>query len=201
MIFTKQERLTGIVAACVVGAVGLYYFVLDPYLIQPRIVALDKLAKCDDEVKANKKTEDAWKDKQKELTKLQDEGLKTNPSEAEASLSRAINEWIKPPPNDRNGVVFVSQKIDPRNISLAGDAYYEKSLTFVGTGNTLNIGWLVWRIQNTPQPIKLNSVSITSRKDGIDDLQVMVNISTICQNPDVDKKATPAAPAAPAKEN
>jgi len=185
MILTKRERLLTILAGTGVALFAIYYFALDPLVLKPLSDARAQLAAKLDEQHKNKGVLDeraAWNIKWKEF---QAQGLTMNPSEAQGELARAMTDWIRGDPrSNAPPVTFVSQAASPRDVTLNGDMYFEKTLVFTGSGNAAGIEHLLWNIEHSPMPVRLNRVQITAHKEGVDDLGVDVNVSTICPNPD-----------------
>ena len=177
MILTRREKAYAIIAGAAVGFLGLYYFVLDPYLIAPRQTANQEITTLTAEVKSNAGIFTNFEKAKNTFKALQADGLAPGAEEADTELEHAMTEWTA-----ITGVAFVKHtQGQSKAIPNANDAYSERTIQFTGTGRAFSIEYLLNKIESSPY-IRLNILDITSRqKEGVDDLTVNFTISTICQ--------------------
>ena len=108
--------------------------------------------------------------------------LKTDGATAESQVIRAVNDWAQ-----EAGL----------NVSSVKPERAEKEKQFVkitfranATGNMASISKFMWRLQTSKVPIRVTDVSITTRRDGADDLSLDLGISTIYLPPEPVKGET-----------
>jgi hypothetical protein len=112
--------------------------------------------------------------------------LKADGSTAESQITRAVGDWA-------NESRFSLSAIKPERAE--NDKKFNK-ITFRanGFGSMSAISRFIWHIQTSKIPIRITDITITTRKDGVDDLSLELGISTLFQPPEpVEGKATPTA--------
>jgi hypothetical protein len=118
-------------------------------------------------------------------------GLTKGQSDAESQLLNRLPEWAR----DAN--------LDLGNIKPAGAAQAvikpggranEKEKAFLkltcratGTGGTEQVRWFIYRIQTASIPVRITDMTVTTKKEGTDDLEVSLGVSTIFLSPEAVK--------------
>jgi hypothetical protein len=179
MVLSRRERYIGIFTGAFLGALALYQFVVEPLndtranldsqlAIQQRVLTRD-LQRIRDSHQLGRK----WME-------LAASGIKPNQSEAESQLVHSVTDWAQDA-----GVALPSQK--PERPEREHD-FYRLTLRATGTGTMAQISRFLWRIQTATIPARITDLQLSSRKEGTDDLQIVLGISTIypapVQNPD-----------------
>ena len=178
MALTTRERN---IAMVVGAAVGL--FLLDRVAITPYWNTREALAKSIDE--ANAKLDDArkvYKDQKALRVVWRDMnagGLKSDVVEAESQLFHALRDWTQ-----ESGLNFSSSK--PERATSEGK-FTQINTHVSGTGPQAAVTKLLWRLETATIPIRVTEMNINSKKEGSDDLQVQLGVSTLCDRPDADK--------------
>lgn len=173
MVLNKREKTIGIALVCVVGLVVLYSFVVEPYFdaraqAQTNLQsAADGLKSADILFRREKKLRSVW-------ATLTANGLTATPSDAQAQLLNLLNTWIQ-----ESGVALSSMTPD-----LPAP---EKEKQFIRVGAKLSVtgpmsavAKLMYRLETAKIPLNVEDMQINQRKEGTDDLQVTVSLSTLC---------------------
>jgi len=178
MVLSRRERYIGIFTGAFLGALALYQFVVEPLnetrtdldaqiAIQQRVLTRDT-QRIRDSRQLNRRWTDLAAD------------VKTNQSEAESQLVHSVTDWAQDA-----GIALPSQK--PERPEREHD-FNRLTLRATATGNMAQISRFLWRIQTATIPARITDLQLSSRKEGTDDLQVVLGISTIypaaTQNPD-----------------
>lgn len=173
MVLNKREKTIGIALVCVVGLVVLYSFVVEPYFdarAQAQVnlqSAVDGLRSADVLFRRERKLRPVW-------ANLTANGLTATPSDAQAQLLNSLNTWIQ-----ESGVSLSSMTPD-----LPAP---EKEKQFIRVGAKLSVtgpmsavAKLMYRLETAKIPLNVEDMQINQRKEGADDLQVTVSLSTLC---------------------
>lgn len=177
MVLSKRERYIAIGVGTVVVLLMLDLIVVSPYLTRRA-----EIAKEMDDTTADIHKADILFLQQKRLRKLWNEmnanGLNNTPSDAESQLQLALDEW-----SQECGVNVSSLKYER---SAAEGKFLRISFHLTGTGPLSTMANLLWRLETTSMPLRVNEIQITPRKEGQDNLQLQLAISTLCRIPDSD---------------
>ena len=190
MVLSKRERYIAVSTVAAVGLLAVYYGLISPLLdrksdldakVQDARLQLDR---------ANRLIDDS-----KRLGPVLAQRLagpvKKNASEAESQMLKSIGEWAR------------DARMTPPSIDKPDRGEREKDfakMTFraSGTGSMNQIGNFLWRLHTSSVPVRVGEMTLTTHKEGTDDLTVQLSISTIYLATD-NEKAGAAAPA-PANE-
>lgn len=173
MVLNKREKTIGIALVCVLGLVVLYSFVVEPYF-DARAQAHTNLQTAEEGLRSadilfrrEKKLRSVW-------ATLTANGLTATPSDAQAQLLNLLNTWIQ-----ESGVALSSMTPD-----LPAP---EKEKQFIRVGAKLSVtgpmsavAKLMYRLETAKIPLNVEDMQINQRKEGVDDLQVTVSLSTLC---------------------
>jgi hypothetical protein len=110
--------------------------------------------------------------------------LKIDASTAESQIIRSVGDWAA-----ESRLQLSSVKPD----RAEKDKQFQK-ITFRANaiGSMSAISQFVWKIQTSKIPIRITDITITTRRDGMDDLTLELGISTLFQPPEP-VEAKPAA--------
>ena len=177
MVFSKRERYVAIGAGAVI-----VLLLLDSFIVSPYFARRDEIAKEVDSTRADIHKGEILFHEQRKLRKVWDEmnsnGLSNTPSDAESQLQLALDEW-----SQECGVNVSSLKYER---SSAEGKFLQISFHLTGTGPLSTISSLMWRLETTTMPLRVNEIQISPRKEGQDDLQLQLAISTLCRLPDAE---------------
>ena len=115
------------------------------------------------------------------------QGLKRDESEAQLQFQKNVTDWAQ-------DAALSLPSVKPERTEKEND-FYRYTLRATGTGTMSQIGRFLWHVTTASVPVRINDLTITSRKEGTDDLQVSIGLSTIylMQPADKEKNARPAA--------
>jgi hypothetical protein len=178
---TQRERYIAIGMGAVLGLLALDYFALTPYLEERKHLqeSIDQeTTKLSDNIKLRGKY-DASK---KTWEQMVADGLKSDPSEASYQLVQSIRQWAA-----EAGLTPVSIKPDQQPVP-DNKNYFRVSVRFTATGSQAAVARLLYRIKEAKVPLRVNDVQVTSRREGTDDLQFLMTVSTLTPVPEAEKK-------------
>jgi hypothetical protein len=186
MAMTRRERL---ILICTGAACAL--FVGDRYALSPYVEASRK---ADEDLKAvtvQKETADMTFDRRKKLDRewrsMLNGGLKSDAGDAEQQLYESVQDWA------REAGVSVSNT-DPQRVAR-NDRTQIVRLRVTGTGTTAAFARLLYKLEKSTLPVRVDEFTLSSRNQGNDDLSVSMWVSTIwVRPPSPDDARRPAAP-------
>ena len=177
MVVTKRERFYLIAAGVLLGLFLLQYLAITPFLNYRSQIQADL-------VLANRNSDAAQvlftrqRNHEKQWQALLASSLKVTASEAESQVLHSVRDWAQD-----SGLGLESLK--PEHLAREKDAAVQEiAFRASGSGPMSAIARMLWRLETASVPLRVNSIQITPRKEGTDDLAVQLSISTICLNPD-----------------
>jgi type II secretory pathway component PulM len=178
MILTKRERYIAVSTGALVGVLLIYFLLVGPYIDRRSEIAAEV-----DSARSDKDKADMLFRQQIRMRKVWNEmingGLSSSQSDAESQLQLALNDW------SRDCGVTVSKLKDER--STADGKFVQIGFHLTGTGPLATISNLLWRVETTTMPLRVSEIQVTPLKEGVDDLQLELSLSTLCRVPDADK--------------
>lgn len=182
MKINKREKLFGIIAIVIAGAL-----MLDSIFISPL------LARLSDANKALASATEAHTDAQslfnseilarRKWNDMAGDTLKSDASTAEQQLLNRVRDWAG------NADLALSSLKPERN---------EKEQTFdkvtiraTANGSMQQIGRFLFALNTSKVPVRVSDLQISSRKDGADDLMLQLGICTIYNEPEAPKTGQP----------
>lgn len=180
MALTQRERYIVIGVGSVLGLFLLDYFAFGPWsekhesLIKAQQVTQEKL---DDAKKLFRKHSAA----QKVMNSMVADGLKSDKSEAEYQIVSSVRQWAQ-----ESGLVPASIKPDPATSDNKN--FVKVNVRFTATGSTASVSRMLHRLETAKLPVRVTEVQISSRREGTDDLQLVMTVTTICPVPDAAPK-------------
>jgi Tfp pilus assembly protein PilO len=172
--------------------------VLDQFLVSPLFARRTEL---DDQVQIKRGD---WEHNQKLVTdskrmgkrwaEISSGALKRDESQSESQMLQNVLEWAR-------GAGMEVPSFKRERVEREKD-FVKVTFRATGTGTMNQIGNFLWRIQTASVPVRITDVSITSKKEGTDDLSVQLGIATIylAGDADKDKKDNKPASASAARE-
>ena len=174
MVLSKREKF---VAIALGGALAV--LVLDRLVYTPLNDWGDQLTTDQAELQQNKDQQQTLFQREHNLRKVWAElnsgGLKSDASEAEAQIERAVSQWAQ-----ESGVAVTSWHPEPRT---AKNGFLQINFLATGTGTLAGASKLMYRIETAKIPIRLEDVQLASRKEGNDDLTITLKLSTLSTAP------------------
>jgi hypothetical protein len=113
------------------------------------------------------------------LNDLNAGGLKSDVPSAESQLVHALSVWTK-----ESGLNLSS--IKPERAKPEGK-WIQINTNAAASGPQAAIAKFLWRLETTSIPVRITDMTVTTKKEGLDDLQLQIGVSTLCPNPDADK--------------
>ena len=183
MVISKREKYIAIGAG---SAVVL--LILDSFLFTPFLQRKEQL-ESNQQIVAQKLTDAAnVMSRQRAMKKvwlqIQQGGLKSDISSAESQAQRATLAWAQ-----NAGIAVDSFKREQPGMQ---EKFQVVSFGMQGHGSTPSIAKLLWSIETATIPIRINDLRIQARKEGTDDLSVVLSISTLATTPESGKTAAVA---------
>jgi hypothetical protein len=184
VVLSQRERFIAIGFGAVAALAILYWVLLSPMLDWSDTIDKDL------EVARDVQNKDAkLSHKLAQLTKIWDDmkknGLKTDVAEAQSQLSHAVNEWAM-----QSGVSVTNTHSDTPTLVDQKSGFMQVNFQFTCTGTTSGVAKLLYQIESAKIPIRIDNLRIGSKKDGADDLEIQLNLSTLTM------PATPNKPVA-----
>jgi hypothetical protein len=170
VILSKREKKIAIGVGIAAVVLILDLFLLDPFLDRKRAIA-SETAKTTALLDRGRKLVRQERDLKPDWAKITSGGLKAEHTEAESQLENAMQEWI----ND-SGLKLTAQKPDRPSTDGKFDVV---GIRFTAEGSMRSIGKLVWALETSSIPIRVNDLQVTPQKEGTDVLQVQANVSTL----------------------
>jgi hypothetical protein len=187
MVLSERERKIAIATGAVLVVLVLVFGVIVPYVTARRTIsdALDTVdfetKKADALAKRHFQTQKIWK-------QMLAAGLNNDTNRAESQLEQNLAEWAQESEvniikRDLANTVTQASKNSP-------DAkFHQIGFKLTGTGPLSTLAKLLWRIENAPMPIRVSDLTIQPQngKEGQDDLQFQLTVSTLCLVSDSDR--------------
>jgi len=181
MILSRRERYIVIGTVAVVGLLALDRLFLTPLIEKRQFIdermrqASEEMTRADGLFTNRTRVNRKWNE-------MSATTLKIDGSNAESQIIRSVGDWAL-----EAGL----------NLSSVKPERAEKEKQFMkitfranATGNMAAISKFMWRLQTSKVPIRVTDLSITTRRDGIDDLSLDLGISTLYLPPESTKADT-----------
>ena len=177
MVLSKRERNVGIFTGIAIAILVINYAVIDPLIaakddLDKKVVqANSDLARKVATLKRSKEDAPRWN----EITRS---GLLREASPAESQILGAVSSWareagLNPPPSMRTD-----------RTEKEGKYFYKITIHATGNGNMSQIARFLWHFETSTIPVRINDLTIGSRKDGQDDLSLSMTLATIYLAPE-----------------
>jgi hypothetical protein len=161
----------------IAGLAIIYYVILSP--MSAWSADLNKRA---DTVKKQQDDDQRLIQKRIALSKvyatMQKGGLKNDVSDAQSQMDHAVYDWAS-----QSGVIIATASNQGSNSFDPKTGFTQVGYQVTCTGTTVGVAKLLYQIETAAIPIRIKMVHVGSRKDGVDDLMVELNLSTLCVAP------------------
>ena len=183
MVLSQREKYIAIALGVVLALVIVYWVVYTPLSdwsdsIQASQAKANDQADSDNRLfKKLRQLNVVWEDMKKN-------GLKSDVSDAQSQLGHAVTEWAA-----QSGVTITSSVSNTPSVVDPKIGFIQVNYQVTCTGTTSGVAKLLYQIESAKIPIRINNLRIGSKKDGADDLEVQLNLSTLCVPPAQNKPA------------
>jgi len=168
---SKRERNIAVATAVVIGLIGLYQIILSP-LLTSRADAIDRLVKSERDLGMANLTINASRRLATDFAKISGPAIKREAPEAEGQVLNSITQWAR-----ESGLTLSSVKAEPGEKEKG---YQKITFRAAGTGGMLAISQFLFRIETASIPVRVADIVInTHGKEGVDELEVRMSITTI----------------------
>ncbi|HVS72935.1 MAG TPA: type II secretion system protein GspM [Phycisphaerae bacterium] len=175
MVLNKRERTIAIVVGVCLALLGLYYFIVDPYLSyrddlsSQETKALAQKAQMSRTLTQAKGSETQWKD-------LLATTLKSNANDAQFQVEEVVIQLAQ-----ACNVQISTFRPEP-GVGDDKAALQPITFRFTGTGNFRAVSHLMLALEEPKFPVKVTNVNLTAQKPGVDNLQVQLALATVSYN-------------------
>lgn len=176
MVLNKRERTTAIVVGACFVLLGVYYFIVTPY-IDSRDAQQKQIAKLQSTVTDMKNKRSMAITDQKDWDKMLSETLQQSPADASIQAIDDVTQLAQ------SCNVTVTAYRPENNLADDKATFNPETIRFTGTGTFHAVARLMYRLENPNFPVKVLSVGLSPHeKEGIDNLQVNLSVATIAYN-------------------
>jgi hypothetical protein len=179
VVLSKREKNVAIGVASGVAALIAYFYVVAPIAEANQKVAQDTQRESQ-QLENNRRLFSRELALKKVWNELIAGGLKSEESDASGQASSALREWMQDA-----GISIISFKGEKSTVE---GSFRVTSFHASGSGPMRSIARLTWALETSQIPVRVNEMTITPRKEGTDDLQIQLSVSTLSMLPDaIDK--------------
>lgn len=181
MILSRRERYIVIATVAVVGFLALDQLLLTPLFDRREVIQAQTTQRLEELARANALFTNRARLNRKWI-EMTGTSLQTDGSTAESQIISGVGDWAR-----EAGLNLSSVKPE----RAEKEKQFQK-ITFRAnaTGNMAAISRFMWRLQTSKVPIRVIDLSITTRRDGVDDLSLDVGMSTLYLPPEQPKAET-----------
>ncbi len=191
MVLTQRERYIAIGAGGLVALVLVNVVFVSPLLARKDDLDAKLKGAHSDLSEAEYLTERSPRLAKRWSTEIGPTLKRTGP-DAESQIVNSISNWAK-----EAGVTLSGVKPDRPSSDKEFPDFSRITVHLTGSGTMAQVGYFLYRVQMSQIPVRVNDLTIGTRKEATDDLAVSLNLSTILFTADADKTA-PRAAALPA---
>lgn len=169
MVVSSRERYIAAIAIAVLVLLALDRVVLGPLVkyrkdIDARKSALAaEISRTEDLAARNAQDAPLWK--------AMRASLQPGPAEAESQILHAVRDWAE-------DARLTLSLVKPERL-VDKSRLPQIAFQTVGTGSMEAVSRFIWRLETARIPIKITELQLASRKEGTDDLNVTMRISTV----------------------
>lgn len=165
----KREKILGVV---ILGLVGL--FLADRFILAPVLAAFDEVATQTDQAREQLGEARALVDSQRTIdarwSAYRRAALPNNDPDAALQL---ITRWAL------DAGLSVDTYTSGRQ--LQGERFDQKLFSFNAKGNMTSVEAFLWSLRTAPIPLRIESLSLTSRDENKDELALTLTLTTILE--------------------
>ncbi|MDQ3441768.1 MAG: hypothetical protein M3478_15610 [Planctomycetota bacterium] len=185
MTMSTRERSIATITGIIIGSLVLYQFVVEPKLTQIELLDSELTAATTDLERADSLFNSS-RSATKQLAKIAGSGLRRNDAEAESELLNSTRQWAQEAGLSGWGI--------KREATVKERDFNKITFRAQGSGGMGQIGRFLYRLQTANIPVRIVDMTVNSRRDGTDDLAIVLGVSTIYLAPESEKPAPRAAP-------
>jgi Tfp pilus assembly protein PilO len=185
VVLSKRERYIGLITGSVLVVVLVFQFMVSPMLSQRETLDA-QIADANQRLSQDRRLIRDGKNARIEMSKIAGQALRKDASETESQIVNAVSNWAR-----ESGMAPPSFK--PERSEKEKD-FNKLTYRATGGGTMSQISRFLYRIQTATIPVRITELTITSRKEGIDDLSLSLGIATI-YNAEAPKPAAGASAA------
>ena len=192
MTMSTRERSVATITGIIVGALVLYQFVIEPKLTQIEQLDTDIASAMSDMERADS-VFNSSRSATKQLAKIAGSGLRRNDAEAESELLNSTRQWAQEAGLSGWGI--------KREGTVKERDFNKITFRAQGAGGIGQIARFLYKLQTANIPVRIVDMTINSRREGTDDLAIVLGVSTIYLAPESERPAPRAAPRRPEVES
>lgn len=174
MAMTQREKMIAGVTAAALGLFVVNRYGIDPYIAARRAVGTERAALAAQNIDVQR-TFTRQKRLDRDWRVMVNGGLKSDAGDAEQQLYESVRDWAR-----EAGVVVLTS--DPQRVTRNERTQIVR-LRVTGTATTASFSKLLWKVETSPIPVKVDEFTLTSRSQGNDDLAVTMAVSTLWVRP------------------
>ncbi len=171
-----RERRFALIAGLAIGALALDSILISPLLAR-RSDAETRLGDATRDMNTaistlnnDRRAAERWKE-------TAGESLQADGPAAESQLLGSVQTWAR-----RSGLNLTSIKVERREVEKG---YGKITLRAAATGNLEQLGRFLFAVQQARVPVRVADLTVTTQRDGTDELNVQMGLSTIHALPEV----------------
>lgn len=169
-MMSPREKTIAVVAGLVIGVFALDRLVVSDLLAR-QASAQDRIELAAQELSNATQLFDNERRAQRRWSEMAGDTLKSDAPSAESQLLNEAREWAQ-----QSDLVLTSLKLD-RAESEQG--YGKLTARAAASGRTESLARFLYAVQTSEIPVRVADVSVTSRREGTDELNVQIGLSTI----------------------
>lgn len=183
MDLSKRERYIVIAAVVVLAVLVLDRYVLTPFVGKWGRVSNDRarlsqqLDRASGLFERRERLEARWQE-------MLSTSLKTDPASAESQVLHALREW-----SQKSGMTLSS--VRPDHVAGGGDLPQIR-FSVTCTGSMQSAAAFMWDIETADLPLRIDSMQLSTAREGGRQMSLQVEVSTIYALPDVEDEASTA---------
>lgn len=183
MARSTRERYFMIGVAVAAGLWALDRVAFTPYLEARSAVATDYEQARGEKAKLDRLRLDEHR-MRRTWTELRAAGIESAPSEAEGRALHALRTWAQ-----ASGIAHLSLR--PSRVNRE-HGFVQVIIHAGGSGSTAAVAKLLWAVESaTGIPMRVDEVRLTPTREGADELQIELTVSTLCAVPQAEPKPAP----------
>ncbi len=180
MARSTRERYFMIGVAAAVRLWAVDRFAITPYFDARQAVAAEHETARDEEAKVARLHRDERR-MRRVWSQMRAAGIESAPSEVEGRVLHALRMWAQ-----SSGIAHLSLR--PARVNRE-HGFVQVLVHAGGSGSMTAIANLLWSVESdTTSPMRVEELRLTPAKEGMDDLQLELTVSTLCAVPEAEQK-------------
>ncbi len=174
MVLSKRERQYAIGAGALLGGLLLYSTVISPFFERQTKKANTTNHRNHETLRFQRELRPAWDEMRTHLT-----------ADESAAMSQASSDILKWGREVRVNVTAIKP-----DRTVTENKFVVSSFHVTASGQMASISRFIWALESAPVPLRVHEVQLKPKKEGTDELEVQLSVSTLSLPAD----ATDAAP-------